>query len=481
MAQTAELLTKIVADNNQFKAKLKESTAAVKGFAAETNSIWKDVGKGFLAAFSVGAIISTLKGVSNEIDDMAASAQKLGVSLEGFQHLEYAAKRSDVEIGTLETGLARLRTTAAKALGGNQGAIKAFQDLGIEVKDLNQPVDELYAKISSGLKGKGNQVGLVNAIFGNRAGQEQLNLLLNDLKALTQESKALGGALNDLDAAKFAEMDKATDQLVTTIQRDLQGALIALTPVITGVAKAFSSMSKAAGGAFSEISRGLGEGATAARELITGSYDPNAGSQSPTSMIQNKIANASSGVSSIPNFKQGSKTDTFGPVIQLETEFGKLASASAAAASALTDIGNKQLKDVFGIGDVSGKAYLQSILTQKPQAMDDTFTKISNELRDIVQDGGNTNGVPFQSGLKLLEQIARDSGLNKDTTNTGMTAAVQEIKQAAGLIKKQEVNVIVTVKDNEFISAVVDSSRFASAVTDTAVKAADDSARQAVR
>lgn len=477
MAETAKLLTKIMADNAQFKSQLKEASSAARKFHSETTSLFKEVGRGFLAAFSIGAVLSTLKATSEEIDNMAASAKKLDISTQSFQSLEYAAKRSDVEIGTLEQGIKRLRTSATQALSGNQGIIAGFQKAGISVKDLNKPVDELYRMLSEGIKGKSanQQVSIVNALFGGRQGQEQLNLLRNDLKGLNAEFDDLGGALSDLDIAKFDEMDRATDRVAQTVKRSLQNSLIALSPIITKLADGFVYMAKD----FESISQRINDSI----DRIKGSgYNPNAMDQFQDNGKVSTYVNYRRRVPAAKSSSIGG--DIISSIDVLAKGFGALSAAAEGSTQALKALGQGTLKDLFGINDTSGKQYLSQILTKRPQAMDATFTKLVNEMKDIVEGGGNVQGVRFQSDLALAKSIAQQYGFNKDVDSSGMRNAIAAITKASDMLanpNRKEVTVIVKVKDNEFISAVVDSSKFVDSVTDVAVKAADNAARKAVR
>lgn len=501
--EVSQLLTEITADNTKFKQKVAESTKAVQDFGKKTNQTLSNISKTFGVAFGATAIVSTFRSISQGIDDMTTSARKLNISVESFQALQYAAKRSDVELSTLEMGIKRLRTTLALAASGNQTAAQSFSKLGLDARKLaNENIDEVYAKIGKAIQGLNStqQVEAVTGLFGARQGQEQLLLLRANITGLIQEAKDLRVVLDKDTLAKFDELDKVTDQVATKVKSSLRDAFLSLAePIIlisnlvikfvdalSLIPKGFSSignlvqtlrpteqdpkkqgfLSNQLEGTINRVSRTM----DIVAGFISGQGEANAGqtlynkSNLPKNTVTNQLANV--------------------PVVDVRTEFGKLASAASSASGALNKIGTTGLKDLFGVSDNSnlGKEYLSSILTPLTQATDPMFTKIANELRDIVATGGNTNSVAFQSGLQNLKLIAQYNkpGQLDSYTNTGMNEAIKAIEQyakEANAKKNNEVTVIIKVKDNEFISAVVDSTKFAKAVVDQAVIAADNSAR----
>lgn len=278
MSEVSELLTIITADNKKFIQAINESTNAAKGFAGQVTSFGKTIAGGL----GFAAVTSSLKNMYNTIDDLATAANKLDINVASFQELSYAAQQSDVSISTLESGLKRLRTSVAQAQGGNKKFIESFAAVGISVQDLNKPIDELYKTISKSMQGKSSQeqVGLVNALFGGRAGQEQLNLLRNDMTELAQRFREVGQSLSSADISTFAELDTAVNDASTAIKTSLMQAFIAVAPAITVVANLIAHTLKqlrdfvSAAGELQSIAQSM---TGSLLDKITGNtYDPNA-------------------------------------------------------------------------------------------------------------------------------------------------------------------------------------------------------------
>src|SRR5262245_55034116 len=78
-------------------------------------------------------IVQSFRQISNAIadavshaDDMGKMAQKVGLSVEEFTKLSFAANLSDVSLESLSTGLGKLSKNMAEAVSGNQKIIAQF-------------------------------------------------------------------------------------------------------------------------------------------------------------------------------------------------------------------------------------------------------------------------------------------------------------------------------------------------------------------
>jgi hypothetical protein len=492
MAEVSELLTIISADNKKFIAAMNQASNKAAGFAKDISKL----GKVISGAFALSAASQGIKNLYNQIDDLITVANKLDIGVGQFQALSYAADQSDVSVGTLEAGLKRLRTSVAQAQGGNKKLIESFASIGLSVSDLNQPIDELYLKISDAMKGKGSQgqVGIVNAFFGGKAGQEQLLLMRNNIRGLVEEARAVGKVMNESDVEAFSKLDETVNKASFSLKTSLMQAFVAVEPAITAVAKLITHTLKqlgdfvSAAGDLLRISQNIS--GIVADKLTGNDYDPNAAAPfDPSATVTNFKRRRQESLLAAPIVSSGlgGVGGSIPEIPTLSSSLKELSNSALAAATNLAQVGQDQkLKDLFGGGGTSGKDYLSSILKPIPEATDKTFTELANKLRDIAISGGNTRGVPFQSGLATMESIARSYGGDPTKeSNSGMLNAIQAIKEAAGMMNKEKtVTVVVKVKDSEFISAVVESDKLEGRVqqgADKAVKAAIQSAARQSR
>jgi len=517
---TSTLKTEITADNKKFIAATLEARAKVKQLAlairneygvamkdaenlarktfantnsalastqkqiSTTSSLLGGLSKKFTAFLAVGALTSGFKNIYQDIDRTIASAEKLDIAVNKFQALEFAAKRSDVEISTLENGLKKLRSTIATSL---QTGNDPFKQLNLSAKELSElDIVDAYVKLGAQVKKSNSeiaQVTAVNGIFGLKAGQEQLNAFRSDLEGAINYYKTNIGGLSEEDVLGFAKLDKQVDEVGAKIKNDLQKGIIQLTPLILDASSAFASMAKNIGKGYSVLK----EFVNSARDLADSALSDNTpqADVKPGLFVNGKSFKDQ--LSSIPSFRDGAKTQT-ASFIDVPTELNKLAIAAAAATGGLDSL-RKQALDLFGVNtpEANGKNYLQSILTDKsrPQAMDEGFNKIANEIRDSVLKNPDSSYLASNNASRIseLKRIANTYGGRSDIDNTGQLNAIKEIEKGLKVLSTtpQKVDVAITVDKEGIIKAVVANNQFTEAVIQTAVAAADNSAREAVR
>lgn len=199
-------------DSAQFSSGLNKSSGdlakfgrvAIAGFAA-------------VAAAGVAAMVGigvAVKGAIDDFDEMAKTAQKVGLTVEELTRLRYAANMSGVEIGTLTGGVQRLSRNMADVAAGAKGpAAQAFAALGISVVDANGKLrssqDVLYelADRFASMPDGANKTAMAIAILG-KSGAEMIPLLNGGAQALrdmAEESDRFGQTVSTR-AAKAAEV-----------------------------------------------------------------------------------------------------------------------------------------------------------------------------------------------------------------------------------------------------------------------------------
>lgn len=289
-------------------------------------STMKLVLKDLAAFFTVGLVFNNLRKVSEEIDNIVASANKLDVGVKQFQGLEYAAKRSDVEIDTLETGLKKLRQTIFQAENGNKKAAQSFKDLGLNASELSKlDLATAYIKVSDAINKLNNstkQAGSATLIFGKN-GQEQLNLIRNNVVGLVKEYEKLGGGLSEEDVKRFNELDEATDKLATTIKINLQKALIALSPAITGFSNGVIDAIKKLGELNDQFSTFVNDYLQSSSPQTSKNYNPSFFQEYVVDPLSKNIGDSldflGSGYKNNPNIKSSAKLISGSPNSNLIT------------------------------------------------------------------------------------------------------------------------------------------------------------------
>lgn len=201
---------------------------------------------------SFAALAAAIKNVTDDLDRLAKTSEKIGLPVEDLSALEHAAQQSGVEVGALETGLLRLNRSAADASRGLKEPADAFAALGVSVTDANgklkstgQLLDEsaeAFARMADGPE----KSALAMTLFG-RAGADlipMLNLGRAGLAEMRAEAEALGIVM-DQETAEAAErfndnldrLQKSFRSLAIGAAEDVLPALSDITDVMVQAAK----------------------------------------------------------------------------------------------------------------------------------------------------------------------------------------------------------------------------------------------------
>lgn len=164
-----------------------------------------------------GAIFGLAKSTADLGDNVAKTADKMGVQIGALQELRYAAERSGVPTETLDKALLNLARRSSEAAMGIGEAREAFKELGLDAAQMaSLTPDEQMNMLADALAGVENQsdrvrlafkffeaegVGMVNMLRDGSAGLEQLRA----------DARATGYVLSD-EAARDAE--EFTDRLL---------------------------------------------------------------------------------------------------------------------------------------------------------------------------------------------------------------------------------------------------------------------------
>lgn len=173
---------------------------------------------GLAAGAGLGATVSAMADLVNEIDDTARSAANAGVSFETFQELDYAVTHAGGASGLLGEALKEMTTRADElARTGNGPAKQAMEALGFSAADLAKMLekpDVMLETVIGRLQAldRAAQVKFSEDIFGRQAGEEFVRLLDQSV-----------GYIGDMRAAAQASGTVIEDRMVGTV-RDLKSA-----------------------------------------------------------------------------------------------------------------------------------------------------------------------------------------------------------------------------------------------------------------
>jgi hypothetical protein len=218
----ADSTVTIGGDISDLQAKLKQAGSSITSFGAKTRSglsgIFDSVGEGInglLPAMGLAAVVGRVKGLMNDMDDLADTALRLGESTETLQRVEYATTLlSGVDLDGVTTSFLRLE----KSLGDveNVAAGKALENYGITAEGLARlPLDEKIVTIAEAFqeaRATGTGYNDLLDLLGKSAGD--LIPLFEQSGAAIREAFADAPVVLDGTVQRIAAMNDQVDAFV---------------------------------------------------------------------------------------------------------------------------------------------------------------------------------------------------------------------------------------------------------------------------
>ena len=136
---------------------------------------------GVAGTMGIGALMGSLRDLGDRIGKVST---QIGISAENLQKLQFSAEQSGLSTDTLNTAMQKFAINIGKANDGAKIQMEAFQDLGVETKNLDgttKSVFELFKDTSDqlgSLTDKTLQARLASELFG-RTGVE-MTVLFNE-------------------------------------------------------------------------------------------------------------------------------------------------------------------------------------------------------------------------------------------------------------------------------------------------------------
>lgn len=202
------------------------------------------IGAGFAIA-GAAATAAMVKMRLSAIDNLAKTADKLGVTTEALGGLRHAAELSGVSAQQFDKALQNMGVQIANAAQGSGLAVRALGQLGLEAESLTKlPLDQQMQQVAMAMgnvENHSDRVRIAYELFGAR-GVGVLNMMKNGaegMNQMAQEAEALGIALSRVDAAQI----EAANDNVTRAQSVFEGfanqVTVALSPAISELAANF--------------------------------------------------------------------------------------------------------------------------------------------------------------------------------------------------------------------------------------------------
>lgn len=254
-AQIGNLNVKLGIDTAQFANGLRQAQSSLAGLSGSLKTFAAGAAAGAAAALT--GLAFALSNSLKRMDDLGKAAQKVGIPVDEFSKLEYAARLSDVSLESLTTTLARFsRSLSEISAGGENDAGAALRALGISATDAEGKLrptsailEDVAAKFET-MRDGANKTALAIALFG-RSGADMIPMLNGGREAIRgagEELERFGGVVTPEAARQAEQFNDNLTRLQTAFDSLLREALGPILPHLVALTERFIELVKSGGG-----------------------------------------------------------------------------------------------------------------------------------------------------------------------------------------------------------------------------------------
>lgn len=225
-------LKKIQDNTDKLREKMSKLTSRLKKVGGALTAVGATVG------VVGGAILRGANQVAEMGDRIDKMSQKIGMSRKSFQEWDYIMSQNGGNVETLQMGFKTLVTQIEGVQKGSKDSIKAFSDLGVQVKDNNgkfRSADEVFNDTIRSLQKIENptqKMILANRLFGRSAAE--LRPLLNQeaqaVDDLRSKANSMGLIISDEDVANSVKFKDTMDTFTRFFQAKFATVMMKLMP-----------------------------------------------------------------------------------------------------------------------------------------------------------------------------------------------------------------------------------------------------------
>lgn len=197
--------------NDKATAKMKGVQNAAQGFASQLGRYFA----GFASAQAIaGQLMMTFQRAFEWGSGLKDAASAVGLTVEEFQRLEYAAEQSGVSVEKMQKAFLDLRKTVRDASSGNEQAARVLKALGFTQEQIasgNIDSMDAFMRVSEAISAattEQDKFNIATAVFGDKVAQELLKVMgsYGELK----RNLAQAPIISDKEAAL---LDRAADRI----------------------------------------------------------------------------------------------------------------------------------------------------------------------------------------------------------------------------------------------------------------------------
>lgn len=227
-------------DSAQFQNGLRQNERRVAKAGQRMKGVMLGAFGGLLTGAALNQMRRSVDRAVDTLDDIAKSADKIGVTTDALQELRVAADLSGVSTSQLDTALSRFARTASDARNGLSTAERAFDAVGVSVTDLDgnlKPIDALLSEVADGMAGMGDatqRAATAQELFG-RSGTQMVNLLAAGgagIEQMRQQARELGIVFEEGLIRETVRLKDEMTLLQKQLDADLTKAFVRAGPLV---------------------------------------------------------------------------------------------------------------------------------------------------------------------------------------------------------------------------------------------------------
>lgn len=244
------VIVKVTAQTQQFESGMARAKGQLQTLEATVTKTGVSLRRlaGVIATFvSVRAVVGYFRETADAIDNMAKSADRLGVSTEFLDALQRSAKLGGVEAENLDAALTKLAKSGVDAATGNKALADSFRRIGLDARQFaSSSTEDQILQIADALQNTQDaalRVHVAMSLFG-RAGAPLVNVLAGgseQIRAMRVEAERTGTAISRIDAARIEEMNDS----LTRLSEAMRGLAVTVLPAIADALTAIVNTVKA--------------------------------------------------------------------------------------------------------------------------------------------------------------------------------------------------------------------------------------------
>lgn len=257
MATLGDLVVNLGMNSQKFNRGMdnaKEKVSKFRGFAKK--SLIAGIGAGVAAA---GVIAAKTMGQMQPLDEMAKTADKLGIAANKMGGLQLAFEQTGVSANAGMVAMQRMTRRIADAANGAGPAAKALQELGLNANQLkalspDQALNQI-ADAMKGVEGQSDKVRLAFSLFDSE-GVGLVNTLANGsegLKAFQAEADKLNMNHTREELARIEAANDAMAKVSSAVTAMFQNLAIVAAPVIESIANMITPFAVSFGKTFTSV------------------------------------------------------------------------------------------------------------------------------------------------------------------------------------------------------------------------------------